>query len=203
MNRALVFATASVAGLVLSASTVDGLTRPRARLALRRRHGNVAGHPRCKRGSEPRRPMRRRKPSSTRSGASPRSSAATTRRVNSAGGCAGGADRHVASPELLDVLAAFDEWRERDIGRARSGSRDDLPGLATRAAAEDRLPGAAELQAAVHQVRQRHWIDRPRPRSTATRTSDVPLRAQLLHQELHRRPGGPARARGRTASAAS
>jgi len=85
-----------------------------------------------------------------------------------------GAEPTRVSPELLDVLAAFDEWRERTAG-ALDPAAETISQVWTRAAAEGRLPSAADLQTAVSHVRQRHWIV-DRASSTVTRTSDVPLR---------------------------
>ncbi|MEO7270861.1 MAG: DUF2271 domain-containing protein [Vicinamibacterales bacterium] len=78
------------------------------------------------------------------------------------------------SPELVDVLGAFDDWRERTAG-ALDPAAETVSQAWTTAAQQDRLPTAAELQRAVTEVRQRHWI-LDREASTATRTSDAPLR---------------------------
>lgn len=78
------------------------------------------------------------------------------------------------SPELAEVLSAFDVWRARTAG-ALDPATEAMSALWGQAARDDRLPTAAELQQAVAQVRQRHWIV-DRASSTATRTSDVPLR---------------------------
>ena len=81
-----------------------------------------------------------------------------------------------ASPELIEVLSAFDEWRTRTSG-ALDPATEALAGVWRRAASESRLPEATELQSGVGRVRQRHWsLDRAA--STVTRTSDVPL---MLH----------------------
>ena len=78
------------------------------------------------------------------------------------------------SPELVAVLAAFDEWRER-TGGALDPAVETISQVWTRAAAEARLPSDADLQMAVSAVRQRHWmIDRAA--STVTRTSDAQVR---------------------------
>jgi thiamine biosynthesis lipoprotein ApbE len=77
------------------------------------------------------------------------------------------------SPELVEVLAAFDDWRTRTAG-ALDPSAEAFSALWTRAASDNRLPTAGELQLAASRVRQRHWIV-DRASSTATRTSDVPL----------------------------
>jgi thiamine biosynthesis lipoprotein ApbE len=78
-----------------------------------------------------------------------------------------------ASPELVEVLSAFDEWRGRTNG-ALDPSAEAFSALWRRAARDNRLPAAAELQTALARVRQRHWIV-DRVSSTATHTSDVPL----------------------------
>jgi FAD:protein FMN transferase len=77
------------------------------------------------------------------------------------------------SSELLDVLAAFDDWRSRTSG-ALDPASEAVARVWRRAASENRLPPEQELQIALRDVRQRHWtIDRAS--STATHTSDVPL----------------------------
>ncbi len=78
------------------------------------------------------------------------------------------------SPELAEVLSAFDDWRARTAG-ALDPAAEAIGAVWGQAAQEKRLPTAAELQQAVAQVRQRHWIV-DRASSTATRTSDVPLK---------------------------
>jgi thiamine biosynthesis lipoprotein ApbE len=79
-----------------------------------------------------------------------------------------------ASPELIEVLAAFDDWRGRTAG-ALDPAAEVVAQAWQRAAAQRRLPTASELDAAVEQVQQRHWIV-DRAASTLTRTSDAPLR---------------------------
>ena len=77
------------------------------------------------------------------------------------------------SPELLDVLGAFDDWRSRTSG-ALDPATEAISRVWRRAAGEQRLATAGELNAALAQVHQRHWtLDRSS--LTATRTSDVPL----------------------------
>ena len=77
------------------------------------------------------------------------------------------------SPELLDVLAAFDHWRARTSG-ALDPAAEALSRVWRRAASENRLATAAELDMALAQVRQLHWtLDQAS--STATHLSDVPL----------------------------
>jgi thiamine biosynthesis lipoprotein ApbE len=78
-----------------------------------------------------------------------------------------------ASPELIDVLSGFDEWRTRT-----SSALDPSVEAASRAwklaARENRLPTSAELNTALEQMRQRHWVV-DRGASTVTRTSDGPV----------------------------
>jgi FAD:protein FMN transferase len=77
------------------------------------------------------------------------------------------------SPELVDVLADFDEWRGRTSG-ALDPAAEAIGRVWKRAAGENRLPSGAELQAAIDQVHRRHWeIDRAS--AVVTRTSDVPV----------------------------
>src|SRR4051812_14176185 len=77
------------------------------------------------------------------------------------------------SPELIEVLSAFDEWRVRTAG-ALDPAAEAVSGVWRSAASDQRLPTSAELQTAVERVRQRHWIV-DRGSSTVTHTSDVPL----------------------------
>lgn len=77
------------------------------------------------------------------------------------------------SPELMDVLSAFDQWRARS-GGALDPAAEAASALWRQAARASRLPTTAELQAAVARLRQRHWIV-DRASSTAIHTSDVPL----------------------------
>jgi len=77
------------------------------------------------------------------------------------------------SPELIEVLSAFDEWRARTAG-ALDPATEALARVWRRAAAGDRMPGGDELQAAVRQVQQRHWLI-DRDAATATRTSTTPI----------------------------
>jgi thiamine biosynthesis lipoprotein ApbE len=78
------------------------------------------------------------------------------------------------SPELLEVLSAFDDWRVRTRG-ALDPAAEAITQVWKAAATENRLPTDPELQRAVAEVRQRHWIVDPQT-STATRTSETPLR---------------------------
>jgi thiamine biosynthesis lipoprotein ApbE len=77
------------------------------------------------------------------------------------------------SPELLEVLTAFDDWRTR-TGGALDPAAEAVSRVWKQAASEQRRPSSDELQRALTQVRERHWILDPAT-STATRTSDVPL----------------------------
>jgi thiamine biosynthesis lipoprotein ApbE len=77
------------------------------------------------------------------------------------------------SPELVEVLAAFDDWRDRTAG-ALDPSTEAFSALWRNAAHEQRLPTSAELRNTLMRVSQRHWIA-DSAASTATRTSDVPL----------------------------
>jgi thiamine biosynthesis lipoprotein ApbE len=78
------------------------------------------------------------------------------------------------SPELIEVLAAFDEWRGR-TGGALDPSVEAVSAVWSGAARAGRTPTAAELDAAVARIRQRHWIV-DRSSSSAIHVSDAPLR---------------------------
>lgn len=80
------------------------------------------------------------------------------------------------SPELMEVLTAFDEWRARTAG-ALDPSAEAVTAVWTAAAREYRLPRPADLELAVARIRQRHWIVDTRS-ATVTHTSDTPL---VLH----------------------
>jgi thiamine biosynthesis lipoprotein ApbE len=77
------------------------------------------------------------------------------------------------SPELSDVLAQFEDWRARTQG-AVDPAVGTVRGVWQRAASRNRMPTRRELQAALNQIRQRHWI-LDRSASIATHTSGVPL----------------------------
>ena len=77
------------------------------------------------------------------------------------------------SPELIEVLNAFDEWRTRTSG-ALDPSAEAVTAVWRAAARENRLPPPADLDRAVARIRQRHWIV-DAPSATAVHTSDVPL----------------------------
>ncbi len=77
------------------------------------------------------------------------------------------------SPELFEVLALFDTWRER-TGGALDASAEVAGRLWKTAAQNQRVPSADELAAAVAVVRQTHWHLDPSAR-TATHLSAAPL----------------------------
>ena len=77
------------------------------------------------------------------------------------------------SPELFDVLSAFDDWRTRTAG-ALDPAAETLTRVWKHAAVENRVPTGAEMQSALGDLRQRHWI-LDREASTATHASRVPL----------------------------
>ncbi len=77
------------------------------------------------------------------------------------------------SPELSEVLGSFDDWRTRTQGAVEPAS-GPVRSLWQHAAEQNRVPTRRELQSALVQIHQRHWI-LDRSTSTATHTSDVPL----------------------------
>jgi len=77
------------------------------------------------------------------------------------------------SPELFEVFSLFDKWRGLTNG-ALDPSAETINRVWKRAAAENRLPSQAELDAAVASVRRVHWRLDPL-NHTATHTSDAPL----------------------------
>jgi thiamine biosynthesis lipoprotein ApbE len=77
------------------------------------------------------------------------------------------------SPELYEVLALFDQWRERTQG-ALDASAEVAGRLWKTAAQAQRVPTAEELAAAVAAVRATHWRLDPVHR-TATHLTDAPL----------------------------
>jgi thiamine biosynthesis lipoprotein ApbE len=77
------------------------------------------------------------------------------------------------SPELFEILSLFDQWRERTHG-ALDASAETITRVWKNAAAEKRVPTAAELRTAVASVQKVHWKLDPGNR-TATHTSDAPL----------------------------
>jgi len=77
------------------------------------------------------------------------------------------------SPELFEVLDLFDLWRARTNG-ALDASAEVVTRVWKRAAAENRLPTQAELEATVEAVRKTHWsLDHAT--QSATHLSDTPL----------------------------
>jgi thiamine biosynthesis lipoprotein ApbE len=77
------------------------------------------------------------------------------------------------SPELFEVLMAFDRWRER-TGGALDASVEAATRLWKNTTAEGRVPTDHEIAMAVEAMQQPHWrLDREH--RTATRVSDVPL----------------------------
>jgi thiamine biosynthesis lipoprotein len=77
------------------------------------------------------------------------------------------------SPELFEVLDLFDRWRDRTHG-ALDASAETVTRAWKKAAAERRMPTAAELAAAVATVNQRHWSIN-RDAQTASHLSTAPL----------------------------
>jgi thiamine biosynthesis lipoprotein ApbE len=78
------------------------------------------------------------------------------------------------SPELLEVLALFDTWRERTSG-AVDAAAEAAGRLWQNAAQRQQPPSAAELEEVVTAARQTHWrIDRAQ--GSATHLTATPLR---------------------------
>jgi thiamine biosynthesis lipoprotein ApbE len=77
------------------------------------------------------------------------------------------------SPELFDVLGAFDTWRER-TGGALDAAAESVSRAWKVAAQQGRTPSREEMDRAVGAVRQPHWkLDSVA--GTATHLSDTPL----------------------------
>ncbi len=77
------------------------------------------------------------------------------------------------SPELLNVLAAFDTWRER-TGGALDASVEAATRLWSSTTARGRTPTPNEISVTVEAMQQPHWsLDRVH--GTAMRLTDVPL----------------------------
>ncbi|MEO8368003.1 MAG: DUF2271 domain-containing protein [Candidatus Solibacter sp.] len=77
------------------------------------------------------------------------------------------------SPELLEVLGLFDQWRSRTNG-ALDASAEAIGRVWKTAGAAGRVPTSAELDAAMEAVKRTHWsLDRAA--GTATHLSDTPL----------------------------
>ncbi len=77
------------------------------------------------------------------------------------------------SPELFEVLTAFETWRER-TGGALDPSVEAATRLWRSTTAEGRVPSDHEIAVAVEAMQQPHWTLN-REHQTATRLSDVPL----------------------------
>jgi thiamine biosynthesis lipoprotein ApbE len=77
------------------------------------------------------------------------------------------------SSELYEVFGLFDQWRVA-TGGALDASAETITRAWKRAAAQNRVPTAPELAAAVASVHRVHWRLDPVQR-TATHTSDAPL----------------------------
>lgn len=78
------------------------------------------------------------------------------------------------SPELFTVLSLFDEWRAK-TGGALDASAETINALWKSAAARSTLPSQAELNAAVANAQQAHWVLDPKAQ-TATHLSNAPLK---------------------------
>ncbi|MGJ5815807.1 DUF2271 domain-containing protein [Paludibaculum fermentans] len=77
------------------------------------------------------------------------------------------------SPELMEVLGLFDQWRTK-TGGALDASAEVVSRVWKQAAAQGRVPAGTELAAAVAEVRQQHWsLDQAA--GTATHTSGAAL----------------------------
>ncbi|MBS1601752.1 MAG: DUF2271 domain-containing protein [Bacteroidetes bacterium] len=77
------------------------------------------------------------------------------------------------SPELYEVLALFDRWRDRTNG-AVDASAEAVTRCWRQAATRQRLPTKEELAAAISLVREQHWRLDP-VNHTATHLSTAPL----------------------------
>ena len=77
------------------------------------------------------------------------------------------------SPELFQVLDLFDQWRLRTSG-ALDASAEAITRVWKQAAGRGSLPTESELDSAIAEVRQRHWILNASNR-TATHLTDAPL----------------------------
>lgn len=78
-----------------------------------------------------------------------------------------------ASPELIEVLSLFDTWRAQ-TGGAINPAAEHLSRVWLTAAAENRVPGPSDIEAATAVVQQTHWVI-DRSAGTITRTSEAPL----------------------------
>ncbi|HSU50203.1 MAG TPA: DUF2271 domain-containing protein [Segetibacter sp.] len=79
----------------------------------------------------------------------------------------------VISPELYEVLSLFEQWRVKSKG-ALDASAETVSQLWRRAAKQNQLPSAVEIENAVEAVHQQHYILNEE-NHTAQRTSDAPL----------------------------
>jgi len=77
------------------------------------------------------------------------------------------------SPELFEVLGLFDQWRIKTNG-ALDASAEVVTKLWKASAKKNTVPTQAELDAAVAEVKQQHWILDPTAQ-TATHISNAPL----------------------------
>jgi thiamine biosynthesis lipoprotein len=77
------------------------------------------------------------------------------------------------SPELLEVLELFDDWRGRSSG-ALDASAEVITKLWKQAATKKKLPTQEELAAAVQEVQRPHW-KLNKIEQTATHLDDAPL----------------------------
>jgi thiamine biosynthesis lipoprotein len=77
------------------------------------------------------------------------------------------------SPELVEVLGLFDQWRDR-TGGALDASAETITRVWKHAAAQKRMPTSAELAEAVELVKQPHWSVNA-AEGIATHLSNAPL----------------------------
>jgi thiamine biosynthesis lipoprotein ApbE len=77
------------------------------------------------------------------------------------------------SPELIEVLGLFDQWRNR-TGGALDASAEAITRVWSKAAAEHRMPSSEEIAAGVAAAKGRHWtLDAAH--GTATHLDSTPL----------------------------
>ncbi len=87
------------------------------------------------------------------------------------------------SPELLEVLALFDHWREQTNG-ALDASAEAAVRLWQNAAVEYRQPTQVEITQAIKAMQQKHWqLDCVG--GTATRLTDTPLALASFTKSSH------------------
>ena len=77
------------------------------------------------------------------------------------------------SKELFEVLSLFDDWRSRTNG-AMDASAEVINKLWKQAASNQRAPSQAELDLAIREVQQKHWMLNS-PAQTATHLDNAPL----------------------------